>query len=171
MAAAFNDGGANNAFIHSLHDAIIGNKASYNTAAHELNKQGVAEGELVGGNLSLIAHLVGSASSLDTTGKILFLEDIGEYIYNIDRMFIQLKRAGMLSDLAGLIIGSFTDMKDTVIPFGQEVYHLITDKISEYNYPVCFDFPVGHTDKNYALTVGAMHRLVINNNGVTLQQL
>lgn len=171
MAAAFNDGGAGNEFIQSLRAAVTGQPANYAVAAHPLNRQGIAEGALVGGNLSLVAHLVGSASSTDTADKILFLEDVGEYIYNIDRMFIQLKRAGMLENLTGLVIGSFTEMKDTVIPFGQAVYDLIMDKVKEYNYPVCFNFPVGHTDKNYALTVGAAHKLSVDQTIVTLTQV
>ncbi len=167
MAAAFNDGGAENEFIQSLHKALTGQKATYTASNHALNRHGVEEGQLVGGNLSLFAHLVGSASQTDTAGKILFLEDVGEYIYNVDRMFIQLKRAGMLDNLAGLVIGSFTEMKDTIIPFGQEVYDSIYDKVKEYSYPVCFDFPIGHTDKNYALTIGAMYKLSVNGNMAT----
>jgi len=171
MAAAFNDGGADNIFIQSLRKAISGDKANYVTGSHTLNRAGTAEGELVGGNLSLMAHMVGSPSAFDTKGKILFLEDVGEYIYNVDRMFIQLQRAGMLDNLAGLIIGSFTEMKDTVIPFGQQVYDCIHDKIFNYNYPVCFAFPVGHTNNNYPLTHGAVHRLTVTGDGVTLLQV
>ncbi len=170
MAAAFNDGGANNEYIQSLHKALTGEKSSYNCEANVLNRTGQANGQLVGGNLSLIAHLIGSSSAFDTDGKILFLEDVGEYIYNVDRMFIQLKRAGMLDGLAGLLIGSFTEMKDTVIPFGQQVYDLIFDKVKEYSYPVCFDFPVGHTDKNYALKVGVEYNLTVTEHGVNLKE-
>ena len=117
MAAAFNDG--ENEFIKSLHKAITGKKAKYSCAAHPFNKPGTATGELVGGNLSLLAHLTGTASDINTKNKILFLEDIGEQIYNIDRMLYQLKRSGKLDKLAGLIIGGFTDMKDTERPFGK----------------------------------------------------
>src|SRR5205814_1092463 len=123
-----------NVFIQSLRKALSGEKVNYIVDTHLYNKKGATEGVLVGGNLSLVAHLAGSASAIDTANKILFLEDVGEYIYNVDRMMIQLQRTGMLSNLAGLIIGSFTEIKDTVIPFGQEVYDVILDKVREYNY-------------------------------------
>ena len=171
MAAAFNDGGANDVFIQSLRNAIAGEKMEYTCPPHQLNRSGAVEGEIVGGNLTLIAHLIGSVSHINTTGKILFLEDVGEYIYNVDRMFMQLKRAGMLDGLAGLIIGSFTEMKDTVIPFGQDVYNAIFDKVKEYGYPVCFDFPVGHTAHNYALKVGVRYRLTVTDDNVILKEL
>lgn len=171
MAAAFNDGGAENEFVQSLKKAIAGKKINYITTTHELNRKGIAEGELVGGNLSLVCHLIGSASDIYTKNKILFLEDVGEYIYHIDRLFMQLKRAGKLDKLAGLIIGSFSEMKDTTIPFGQSVYELIHNKVSAYNYPVCFDFPVGHSDKNYALKVGVKHVLKVGKYNVSLKEM
>ncbi|MEP7317470.1 MAG: LD-carboxypeptidase, partial [Panacibacter sp.] len=171
MAAAFNDGGSENEFVQSLHKALTGRKMNYNCSSHVLNRKGKSEGALVGGNLSLMVHLVGSASDVNTKNKILFLEDVGEYLYNIDRMFIQLKRAGKLDDLAGLVIGGFTDMKDTTISFGQEVHGLIFDKINEYNYPVCFDFPVSHGEKNYALKVGVKHSLNVDDKKVTLKEI
>ena len=170
MASAFNDGGANNEFVQSLKKAITGRKANYNCAPHSLNRNGIAEADLVGGNLSLVCHLIGSASDISTKNKILFLEDVGEYIYNIDRMFMQLKRAGKLDLLAGLIIGGFTDMKDTVIPIGQNVYDIIFDKVKEYQYPVCFDFPVSHTERNYALKVGVKHELKVSKGKVELKE-
>lgn len=170
MASAFNDGGANNEFVQSLKKAITGRKANYNCAPHSLNRNGIAEADLVGGNLSLVCHLIGSASDISTKNKILFLEDVGEYIYNIDRMFMQLKRAGKLDLLAGLIIGGFTDMKDTVIPFGQNVYDIIFDKVKEYQYPICFDFPVSHTERNYALKVGVKHELKVSKGKVELKE-
>jgi muramoyltetrapeptide carboxypeptidase len=171
MAAAFNDGGADNIFIQSLRKTLTGEPATYNTSAHPFNRIGFAEGEMVGGNLSLIAHLTGSVSEIKTTGKILFIEDVGEYIYNVDRMLVQLQRAGMLGNLAGLIVGSFTEMKDTVIPFGQQVYNCIQEKVQGYSYPVCFDFPVGHTDNNYPLKHGVMHKLAVQEEGVVLQEV
>ncbi|WP_153798670.1 S66 peptidase family protein [Foetidibacter luteolus] len=161
MAAAFNDGGAENEFVLSLKKVLVGKAANYSCDAHAFNRSGKAQGPLVGGNLSLLAHIVGSASDISTTGKILFIEDVGEYIYNVDRMMLQLKRAGKLAGLAGLIVGGFTDMKDTTIPFGQDAYPLILDKIKEYSYPVCFDFPVSHSNRNYALKVGVLHSLAV----------
>jgi len=171
MAGAFNDCGSDDIFIQSLRNAITGTTMAYHTNIHPLNVQGSAVGPLVGGNLTLVAHLIGSPSSAKTKNTILFLEDVGEYLYNIDRMFIQLKRAGLLDGLAGLIIGGFTEMKDTVVPFGQQGYELILDKVKEYGYPVCFGFPVGHTANNYALKVGVEHRLAVADFGVTLKEL
>ncbi len=172
MAAAFNDGGFENEYVSSLYKAIVGDKVSYTCAPHPLNKNGEVEGELIGGNLSIVAHLIGTQSAYkNTEGKILFLEDVGEYLYNIDRLFIQLKRSGLLDNLAGLIIGGFTDMKDTVIPFGSfgsNVYSIISHHLSTYTYPVCFDFPVGHQTNNYALKVGGRYQLNVSDREVAL---
>ncbi|MES2373171.1 MAG: LD-carboxypeptidase [Bacteroidota bacterium] len=171
MAAAFNDGEFENEFIQSLRKALKGGLSNYTCATHTLNRTGKGEGELIGGNLSLVAHLVGSASSFQTKGKILFLEDVGEYIYNVDRMMIQLKRSGMLQQLAGLVIGGFSEMKDTTTPFGTDVFSAIHSHIKEYNYPVCFDFPVSHEKNNYALKVGVKHQLTVSKNKVVLKEL
>jgi len=171
MAAAFNNGGGENEFVQSLRKAITGELYCYSCDKHLLNREGMAEGELIGGNLSLIIHLIGTVSDFDTTNKILFLEDVGEYLYNIDRMLIQLKRTGKLEKLSALIVGGFTELKDTTIPFGQNIYDLIFDKVKEYNYPVCFDFPVSHTDKNYALKIGIKHQLSVSEKKVMLKEL
>lgn len=171
MAAAFNDGEYEKEYVQSLRKALKGIAANYSCDAHQLNLPGKAAGELVGGNLSLVAHLVGSRSAFKTKGKILFLEDVGEYIYNVDRMFIQLKRNGMLDGLAGLIIGGFTEMKDTTIPFGSDVFTIIHSHIKDLGYPVCFDFPVSHGKNNYALKVGVKHQLSITEKKVLLKEL
>jgi muramoyltetrapeptide carboxypeptidase len=171
MAAAFNDEEYNNEFVQSLRKALTGKKAKYTCAPHENNIAGSCSGKLVGGNLSLIAHLIGTSSDVNTKGKILFLEDIGEYIYNVDRMLYQLKRAGKLDDLAGLIIGGFTDMKDTTLPFGKDVLGIINDIVKEYAFPVCFNFPVSHEKENYALKVGVEYALNVKAKKVTLQEL
>jgi len=170
MAAAFNDGEYKNEFIQSLRKAITGKKAQYKVAPHAFNKTGIASGELVGGNLSLLAHLTGTASDINTKNKILFIEDIGEYIYNIDRMLYQIKRSGKLDKLAGLIIGGFTDMKDTERPFGKTVYEVINDIVAQYNYPVCYNFPVSHGKENYALKVGGSYELKITGKTVQLKE-
>jgi len=170
MAAAFNDGAFNNEYIQTLRKALKGNKLSYKTAPHPFNQQGKATGELIGGNLSLVAHMVGSQSAYIGKGKILFLEDVGEYVYNIDRMLIQLERSGMLAQLAGLIIGGFTEIKDTVIPFGATVAELIHERLSKYKYPVCFDFPVSHSRENYPLKIGVKHELQVGKTGVRLSE-
>jgi muramoyltetrapeptide carboxypeptidase len=171
MAAAFNDGGDEHVFVQSLRKALKGIASGYTCNPHTLNREGKAEGRLVGGNLSLLAHLTGSASSFKTKDKILFLEDIGEYLYNIDRMMIQLKRSGMLDQLAGLIIGGFTDIKDTTIPFGSDAYSLIYAHVKEYEYPVCFDFPVSHDKNNYALKIGVKHQLTVTGKKVRLKEI
>ncbi|GAB2827755.1 S66 peptidase family protein [Ferruginibacter profundus] len=170
MAAAFNDGEYKNEFIRSLQKAIAGKKATYKAAPHEFNTTGITGGELVGGNLSLLAHLTGTPSDINTKNKILFIEDIGEYIYNIDRMLYQLKRSGKLDTLAGLIVGGFTDMKDTERPFGKTVYEAIREIIAEYDYPVCFNFPVSHGKENYALKVGVSYELKVNGKLVQLKE-
>lgn len=170
MAAAFNDGGSENEYVLSLKNALEGKKLKYQCVPHDFNKKGEAIGELVGGNLALLAHLVGTESDIKTKGKILFMEDIGEQLYNIDRMLYQLKRSGKLSKLAGLIIGGFTDCKDTDRPFGQSVYEIIRDIIREYNYPVCYDFPVSHSAENYALKIGVGYKLKVGKAKVILEE-
>lgn len=170
MAGAFNEGGYENEYVLSLKNALEGKKLRYTCPVHEFNKKGEAIGELIGGNLALLAHLVGTDSDMKTRGRILFIEDIGEYLYNIDRMMHQLKRSGKLSKLAGLIIGGFTDSKDTDSPFGQTAYEIIRDIIKDYDFPVCFDFPVSHTDRNYALKIGVGYKLKITKSKVSLEE-
>lgn len=171
MAAAFNDGEANNPYILSLKDALEGKPAHYECPAHGFNKSGEAKGQLIGGNLSLLAHLVGSRSGFKGRKKILFLEDIGEYLYNIDRMLLQLKRSGKLDKLAGLIIGGFSDSKDTERPFGKPVYDVIYEQVNKFDFPVCFGFPVSHEKENYALKVGGKYKLSVSNESVVLQEI
>lgn len=170
MAAAFNEEGFNNEYVQSLKQALEGRTARYHCGVHEFNHKGEAIGELVGGNLSLLAHLVGTPSDTKTRGRILFLEDIGEYLYNIDRMLYQLKRAGKLDKLAGLIIGGFTDNKDTERPFGNTAYEIIHNCVKEYDYPICFNFPVSHEKENYALKVGVGYKLKVGKSKVILEE-
>ncbi|AXY77712.1 LD-carboxypeptidase [Paraflavitalea soli] len=170
MAAAFNDEGFNNEYVQSLRKALEGKTARYSCEAHDFNHKGEAIGELVGGNLSLIAHGIGTPSDIKTKGRILFLEDVGEYLYNIDRMLYQLKRGGKLDKLAGLIIGGFTDNKDTERPFGKTVYEIIHEVVKGYDYPVCFNFPVSHEKENYALKVGVGYKLKVGKGKVVLEE-
>jgi muramoyltetrapeptide carboxypeptidase len=170
MAAAFNDGGFASPYVESLKNALGGVPSNYECASQALNKTGEAKGELVGGNLALLAHLIGTASDIKTKHKILFLEDVGEYLYNIDRMFLQLKRSGKFDKLEGLIIGGFTDMKDTERPFGKPVKEIIYEHIKEYEFPVCFDFPVSHEKENYALKIGGHYSLHVQNDVVRLDE-
>ena len=171
MAAAFNDDQYKNEFVESLHKALTGEEGNYKCEAHPFNKNGKAAGRLVGGNLSLLAHLVGTSSDINTKNKILFIEDIGEYIYNIDRMLYQLKRSSKLEKLAGLIIGRFSDMKDTERLFGQTIEEVIRDIVKEYDYPVSFNFPVSHEKENYALKIGVEYELNVADKNVTLTEI
>ncbi|HSQ43412.1 MAG TPA: LD-carboxypeptidase, partial [Ginsengibacter sp.] len=171
MAAAFNGGENKNQYIQTLHDSLIGRKADYVSTGNEFNKKGKASGILVGGNLSLLAHLTGTSSELKTKNKILFIEDVGEYIYNVDRMMYQLKRSGKLDKLNALIVGRFTEMKDTTIPFGQSAEEVIRDIVKEYDYPVCFNFPVSHDKENYALKIGVEYKLSVSTTMTVLKEL
>jgi muramoyltetrapeptide carboxypeptidase len=168
MAAAFN--GGDNQFVQSLREALTGQKAKYEASAHDFNKIGMASGPLVGGNLALLAHISGTSSDLKTKNRILFLEDVGEYLYNIDRMLYQLKRNGKFDKLVGLIIGGFTDNKDTERPFGKSVEELIRDVFMEYDYPISFGFPVSHEKENYALKIGLEYNLSISPKKVILKE-
>lgn len=138
----------------TLRKALFGEEIHYSFEPHALNKNGKAEGILVGGNLSLLYALCGSNSDIETNGKILFIEDLDEYLYHIDRMMMNLKRSGKLSGLAGLIVGGMSDMKDNAVPFGKTAEAIILDAVKEYNYPVCFHFPCGHIDRNLAIVLG-----------------
>jgi muramoyltetrapeptide carboxypeptidase len=170
MAAAFNEGEFNSPYIESIKKALEGEPAKYGCSPDPLNREGAVKGELVGGNLALLAHLIGTASDIKTKNKILFLEDVGEYLYNVDRLLVQLKRAGKLDKLAGLVVGGFTDSKDTERPYGKMVYEIIYEQVREYDYPVCYGFPVSHGKENYALKVGVKHHLAVEQNAVTLQE-
>jgi muramoyltetrapeptide carboxypeptidase len=161
MAAAFNDGEFDNQYIHSLKDALSGIPSHYECAPHAFNKTGEAKGELVGGNLSLLAHLIGTKSDIKTKDRILFLEDVGEYLYNVDRLLLQLKRSGKFDKLAGLIIGGFTESKDTERPFGKSIYDIIYEQVGDYDFPICFGFPVSHDKENYALKIGVEFQLQV----------
>ena len=125
----------------------------------------------MGGNLTLLAHAVGGSSDFKTKGLILFIEDIGEYLYNMDRMLYQLKAAGKFQKPTAIIVGSFIDMKDTERPFGQNAYEIIRDILEEFDYPVCFGFPVGHVKENFALKCGAGYNLKIGKEKVWLEEI
>jgi muramoyltetrapeptide carboxypeptidase len=143
-------------------DILTGKNIRYSEKnLNALNRNGICEGELVGGNLSLLYALAGTPSDLETDDKILFIEELDEYLYHIDRMMMQLKRAGKLTNLKGLIVGGMSDMRDNTIPFGKSAVEIISEAVAEYNYPVCFDFPSGHIDRNLPLVLGADVRLEV----------
>ena len=155
----------------SMIDGLFGNLNEIQAEENYSNVSGIAKGQLIGGNLSLLYSLSGTQFDIDTTDKILFIEDLDEYLYHIDRMMMQLKLSGKLKKLKGLIVGGMTDMKDNAIPFGKFPEEIILDAVKEYNYPVCFDFPAGHIDKNLALYFGKEVELNVNNEGATLKFL
>jgi muramoyltetrapeptide carboxypeptidase len=131
----------------------------------------MAVGQLIGGNVSLLASISGTPSDISYAGKILFLEEIEEYLYNLDRMLVQLKRSGKLANLSGLIVGHMTAMQDNPEPFGQDAYQIIAEHTRIYNYPVCFGFPTGHEPKNLALICGRNAQLSVTPSGSTLKYL
>jgi muramoyltetrapeptide carboxypeptidase len=151
--------------ITSLLDVIRGLMPEYRVKPHQLNRHGETEGILKGGNLSVLYSLTGTPYQPDTRDAILFLEDIDEYLYHIDRMMINLKLSGMLSDLRGLIIGGMTDMHDNEISFGKDTCQIIREAVDEYDYPLLFDFPAGHTNSNTALILGRNHRIIVDDRG------
>ncbi len=155
---------ASSASLTSLKKALFGDEVNYQFKSHSPNKVGQASGIVIGGNLSLLISALGSVSDPDYDGKILFIEDVSEYLYAIDRMMRTLKRAGKLKNLAGIMVGGFTDVKDNDIPFGQTVPQIILDVVEEYDYPVCFDFPAGHIPDNRAIVLGKPCKLIVKIN-------
>ena len=154
----------------SLKNSLFGNPKIVETKAHPLNKYGKIEGDIVGGNLSILYSLSGSQSDINTAGKILFIEDLDEYLYHIDRMIINLKRSGMLEKLKGLIVGGMSHMNDNDISFGKTAEQIILDCTKEYDFPICFGFPAGHISDNRCIRFGINSVLEINKNGVILFQ-
>ena len=158
--------------ILSIRDTLSGLPVKYPLVPSVYNKNGVAEGVLVGGNLKTIESLSGTGSDLYTNGKILFLEDTGEYLYSIDRMFWNLKRTGKLVGLKGLIIGGFKIKPDDPgEEFGIPLQSIVLDKLKDYRFPVCFDFPVGHQKNNFAVKCGAKYRMIINPQSCTFEEI
>jgi muramoyltetrapeptide carboxypeptidase len=147
--------------LKTLKSALFGQAVAYDFKSHEENRAGNAEGILIGGNLTLLIAMLGSASDYSYDGKILFIEDVGEYLYSTDRMLRTLKRAGKLAKLAGLIVGGFTEVKDNDIPFGQSIEEIVMEVVQEYDYPVCFEFPAGHIPDNRALIFGRVLHLSV----------
>lgn len=138
----------------SLFDALMGKTLVYEFTNHPLNRSGEVEGEIVGGNLSVLYSMIGSDSFPETDGKILFIEEVDEYIYHIDRIMHALKRAGKLENLKALIIGGLTQIHDNPDPFGMSVEEVIAEAVSDYDYPLCLGFPAGHFDENRTLVIG-----------------
>lgn len=154
-----------------LRGVLTGNFENYTWNPVSENRHGEGEGMAVGGNLALIAHSVGSQSDFDPEGKILFLEDIGEKVYNVDRMMVQLKRAGKLKDLSGLVVGDFSDSVDSSTSFGKSEAEIILDHTSQYNYPVAFGLGFGHEDVNWPVIMGQKYKLKVNSEKSELSQV
>ncbi len=155
----------------SLKDTIFGKKIKYTIPTSKKNIKGNCTGQLIGGNLSILYSLCGSPSSLDTSGKILCIEDLDEYLYHIDRMLYNLKRNGYFDNLSGLIVGGMTKMHDNNIPFGKKAKRIILDIVSEYDFPVAFKFPFGHIEDNRALVFGAEASLTVKHDEVVLEYI
>ena len=156
--------------LASLKNGLFGNENNILCGPHTFNKFGKVEAEVVGGNLSILYSLLGSNSDVDTDGKILFIEDLDEYLYHIDRMMMNLKRNGKFTKLKGIVVGGMSDMNDNTIPFGKTAEEIILEYIKEFDFPVCFNFPAGHLDDNRTLVFGKECTLEINENGVILKQ-
>ncbi len=168
MVGAFNQ---KSIYIDHLHNALLGKKAHYSFPLHPNNQLGSNKGILLGGNLTLLANVIGTPSDYSTKGKILFIEDIGEYLYSIDRLLMQLKRAGKLKSLAGLIVGGFTDMKDTERPYGKKVQDIIKEIVQEYKYPICYNCPISHNKENVAVKIGITYELKVTKSKVSLKEI
>lgn len=149
--------------LFNADQTVIATQAAIN------NRPGTGKGNVIGGNLSLIVDSLGTSTEINTVGKILVVEEVDERLYKIDRMFTQLKRAGKLADLAGLVVGHFTELSDTELPFGQSLEDIILDKISNSSIPVAFGFPIGHQAPNLAWRHGAIASLHVTEEGAVLK--
>lgn len=154
--------------LETLRKALFGESLFYNYESAFPNITGRAEGVLIGGNLSILLSVLGSVSDFDYDGKILFIEDVGEYLYAVDRMIRTLDRAGKLKNLKGMIVGGFTGMKDNDTPFGFTANEIVHEIVSKYDYPVVFDFPAGHVRDNQALVFGEKITLQAQKSAVTI---
>ncbi len=156
--------------LESLRQWLFGEApAQYVVARHPLNRSGRAEGPLVGGNLALLVNSLGTPTDVDLTDTILFIEDIDETLFSVDRMMRQLRRSGRLAKLAGLVVGQFTDIRvNTSLSFGKDAYEIIAEAVADYTYPVLFDFPAGHVDHNLTLPIGRTVQLSVGDSAATI---
>jgi muramoyltetrapeptide carboxypeptidase len=147
---------------NTLCAALFGEKLQYTLECDALNHKGKAKGELVGGNLSILYSLLGSESAIDCADKILFIEDLDEYLYHVDRMMMNLKRNGCLQSLKGIVVGAMTEMKDNEIPWGRNAHEIIEDNVKGLNIPIIYNFPAGHIRDNRALIFGRQISMEVN---------
>lgn len=171
MSAAFGKGDAGLPYIMALKHMLEGNAQAVQAKAHPANHLGHTKGVLVGGNLCLITHLIGSKNQLDTKGKILCIEDVGEFHYNVDRMLIQCKNAGLLDEIAGLVVGGFTDMQDEATAFGETVIEIVQRITKGASYPICFGFPISHELDNMPVQLGATYQLSVTEDSALLTKI
>ncbi len=171
MSAGFGKGEEGLPYINALKKMLEGNAEPVQAKVNPANCLGNAEGILVGGNLCLITHLIGSENQLDTRGKILCIEDVGEFHYNVDRMLIQCKNAGLFSELAGLVVGGFTDMQDDANDFGETVMEMIQRITKGTTYPICYGFPISHELDNMPVQLGATYALSVKSESVLLTKI
>lgn len=155
--------------FETLFSALEGKKYAVKCSPHHKNKTGLAQGKLVGGNLSILYSLLGTDDRIDYSDCILFIEDLSEQLYHIDRIFQSLRKAGVLDQIKGLVVGGMTDMKDTAVPFGMSLEEIILDQFKFRNIPVCFGFPAGHIHDNRALILGRFINLNVDTNGAELE--
>lgn len=160
--------GATPEAIEGLRKGLFGGKLEYSIPAHPFNKPGKAHAELIGGNLSVLYSIMGSPSEADYKGKIIFIEDLDEYLYHIDRMMMNLKRNDYFKEVKGIIIGGMTKMRDNDIPWGHDALEIIQDITKEYKIPICFNFPAGHIKDNRALVFGKQVTLDVTASGTKL---
>lgn len=168
MPINFTENIADSGSLQKLVDYLSGKLTHYLIPTHQLNRFGYCEAELVGGNLSIICSLNATHNELETHGKILFLEDLNEDLYHLDRLMHSLKLSGKLDHLEGLIIGGMSDMKDSETPFGKTAYEIIQEAVQDYDYPIIFNFPAGHIDENWPLPLGRKVTLDVKEKGVKL---
>ena len=150
---------------------LEGKRESVKIKSSNYDTTGIVEGEVIGGNLSILYSLVGSRSLTNLQNQILFIEEVDEYLYHFERMLISLDRCGFLSNISGIIVGQMTSMHDNEIGFGKELNQIIFDIIEKYNYPKCFDFPLGHIKENTPIVVGSKVRLSVAKDYTTLSYL
>jgi len=165
MPVNFPDNNRSNAAIDSLQKALFGREIKYFIPAHKFNIQGEIQAPVVGGNLSILYSLLGSESDISTNNKILFFEDLDEYLYHIDRMMMNMKRNGKFTNPAAVIIGGMSDMNDNQIPYGKTAKEIVSEVIGKADYPVLFDFPAGHIHNNRAIILGRNASLEVTENG------
>ena len=157
--------------IATFKKALFGEPLTYILKGSDYNKIGAVTAPLIGGNLTILHTMLGSKSSIDTSGKILFIEEIGEYKYHVDRMLQSMKRAGYFDNCAGLLVGDMTKMRKNTTAWGSSIEQLILDALSDYDFPIAFNMPAGHEDDNRAMILGQNVELVVGNQQSTLQFL